>query len=262
MLNSVTGEDFRFPQDGLLLTIGIIGLAWLGLVFGIHSDSHALNALPDSLEHSSPSLSLFVLLLGGWILMVIAMMLPSSLPLVWMFHRMVSHRASPRILVLLLLTGYVAVWTVVGMILLSGQWTLQSLLSVDEWTTPYRAVLGGALLIAAGLYQFSSLKYRCLDQCRSPLAFILSHWQAKRPRWEAWQLGLRHGWFCVGCCWSLMAVLVVLGLSSVWWMLAGGTLMAMEKNMKRGQAVAGVLGGVLIFSGLLVGSQIFPPLPL
>ena len=259
-MNSVTRQDFHFTYAGLMLSIGIIGLAWAGLAFGIHSHLHTVGALPDSFEHPVSSLSLFGLTLGGWVVMVVAMMLPSSLPLVWMFHRMVSHRASPRTLVLLLLAGYVAVWTVVGMILFSGQWTLQSLLFVNEWATSHRTVLAGGLLIAAGLYQFSSLKYRCLDQCRSPLAFIVSHWQAKRPRWEAWQLGVSHGWFCVGCCWSLMVVLVVLGLSSMWWMLAGGTLMAMEKNMKQGRALAGVLGVVLIFSGILAVIQIFPPL--
>ena len=260
MPNSATSQDIRLLQEGLWLTIGIVGLAWLALVFGIPADSHISHSWSDSVKHSSPRLSELALTMAGWVVMITAMMLPSSLPLVWMFHRMVSHRASRRILVLWLLTGYVAVWTVVGMIVLSGQWALRSLLFVNEWAISHRAMLAGGLLIAAGLYQFSSLKYRCLDQCRSPLTFILSHWQAKRPRWEAWQLGMRHGWFCVGCCWSLMGVLVVLGLSSVWWMLAGGTLMAMEKNMKQGRAVAGVLGCMLILSGFLVGSQIFPQL--
>ena len=260
MVNSVTGQDVHYPQEGLWFTIGIVGLAWVGLVCGIPADSQTFNALSHGVAHSSLSLSLLVLTMGGWVVMIVAMMVPSSLPLVWMFHRMVSHRQSSGTLLCLLLAGYLAVWTVVGMVLLSGQWTLQFLLSVKEWTTPDRAGLGGTFLIAAGLYQFSSLKYRCLDQCRSPLAFILSHWQARRPRWEAWQLGMRHGWFCVGCCWSLMAVLVILGLSGIWWMLAGGTLMALEKNLKQGRAVASMLGYLLILSGFLVGTQIFPQL--
>ena len=258
MFNSTTNHVSRFPQEGVWLIMGILGLAWVGLVLGISSHSPMLPALSEGVEHSSLSLSFFLLTMGGWVVMIVAMMVPSSLPLVWMFHRMVSHRRSSRTLLFLLLAGYVTVWTVVGMILLSGQWTLQSLLSVNEWTTPNRAASGGGLLIASGLYQFSSLKYRCLEQCRSPLAFILRHWQAKRPRWEAWRLGMRHGWFCVGCCWSLMAVLVVLGLTSMWWMLIGGTLMAMEKNMKQGRAVASFLGSMLILSGFLVGTQILP----
>ena len=80
MLTSVTRRDFYFPYEGLLLTIGIIGLAWAGLAFGIHSDLHTVSALPDGLDHPSSSPSLFILTIGGWVVMVVAMMLPSSLP--------------------------------------------------------------------------------------------------------------------------------------------------------------------------------------
>jgi predicted metal-binding membrane protein len=104
----------------------------------------------------------------------------------------------------------------------------------------------------AGAYQFSPLMYRCLDECRSPLGFILNRWQGRAERQEAFRLGVAHGLFCIGCCWSLMLIMFGIGLGSLAWMLALGAVTALEKNVSWGRRVVRPLGVVLVLAGLLV----------
>ena len=106
--------------------------------------------------------------------------------------------------------------------------------------------------MVAGLYQFSPLKYRCLDECRSPLGFVLNRWRGVAERREAFGLGIAHGLFCVGCCWSLMLVMFAVGLGSLAWMLVLGVITAIEKNVPWGRRLARPLGVVLLLAGLSV----------
>src|SRR5438132_555279 len=87
-----------------------------------------------------------------------------------------------------------------------------------SWASPW--VIGAGVLLLAGLYQFTALKHKCLEKCRSPLSFIMEHWRGGRQEQEAFHLGVRHGMFCVGCCWSLMLLMFVVGVGSLAWMLA------------------------------------------
>jgi predicted metal-binding membrane protein len=98
----------------------------------------------------------------------------------------------------------------------------------------------------AGLFQFSSLKYRCLDKCRSPLSFVLEHWRGHNHAYYAARLGLRHGAYCVGCCWALMLLMFALGTGSLGWMLLLGGIMAVEKNMPWGRHLSAPLGTALV----------------
>jgi len=101
----------------------------------------------------------------------------------------------------------------------------------------------------------SALKYRCLDKCRSPLNFIVGHWQGGHEQAQAFKLGVNHGIFCLGCCWSLMLLMFAIGVGNIGWMLALGTVMAVEKNMPWGRRLSGPLGIVLLGSAVyLIGS--------
>ena len=101
----------------------------------------------------------------------------------------------------------------------------------------------------AGVYQFSSLKYRCLDKCRSPVAFVMQNWRG-HERWDALRLGVRHGVFCLGCCWALMLLLFAVGVGSIGWMLVLAAVMATEKNATWGRRLSGPLGIVLVVGGV------------
>ena len=191
----------------------------------------------------------------GWALMVVAMMLPTSIPLVATFAALVRRRPEPGRLVLLVVVGYVVAWSAFGL----GAWLFDRLVHLAVAAVPFLdqhpQLVIGATLLTAGLYQFSALKYRCLDECRSPLGFILSRWAGQRPRREALALGLAHGAFCVGCCWSLMLVMFGLGLGSLAWMMALGVVMAVEKNAPWGRRVGRPLGAFLVLAAVAAVSM-------
>jgi predicted metal-binding membrane protein len=107
-------------------------------------------------------------------------------------------------------------------------------------------------LAVAGLYQFSSLKYACLDKCRSPLTFLTSRWQGGNETAQALRIGVEHGLFCVGCCWSLMLLMFLVGTASVAWMLLLGVVMALEKNHPLGRRISAPLGWLLLLAAVAV----------
>jgi predicted metal-binding membrane protein len=104
------------------------------------------------------------------------------------------------------------------------------------------------VLALAGAFQFSGLKRRCLDQCRTPLGQVMRSWRGIAPAREAWGLGLAHGIFCVGCCWALMLIMFVVGTGNVGWMLLLGLVMAAEKNLPWGARLSAPLGLALLAS--------------
>jgi predicted metal-binding membrane protein len=121
-----------------------------------------------------------------------------------------------------------------------------SLVNVQRW------VLGAGVLAIAGLFQFSRLKYHCLDKCHTPLSFIIQHWYGVTPRRHAFLLGMHHGVFCVGCCWAIMLLMFVVGSGNVGWMLALGAVMGIEKNAVWGTKLSQPLGLVLITWGTVI----------
>ena len=186
----------------------------------------------------------------GWTLMIVAMMLPSSLPLVVTFRALVGRRARPGRLVALLLLGYLAVWAAFGF----GAWIADRLVHAAvealPWLAAHPQLIIGATLLAAGLWQFSPLRDRCLDECRSPLGFVLNRWRGVSERREALLMGIAHGAFCVGCCWSLMLVMFGVGISSLTAMLVLGGVTAIEKNLPQGRRLSRPLGVMLVLAAV------------
>jgi predicted metal-binding membrane protein len=189
---------------------------------------------------------------AGWTLMTFAMMLPTSLPLVQLFRRMTQRRLDSGRLVALLVAGYVAVWALFGAAAHLGDRGLHEVVEQSAWLESNAWLLGAGTLLLAGVYQFTPLKYHCLDKCRSPLSFITEHWHGSGERSQAFRLGVHHGIFCVGCCWSLMLLMFAVGVGNLGWMLALGTLMAVEKNMPWGRRLSAPLGVGLIGAAAVV----------
>lgn len=192
------------------------------------------------------ALLLALVFVAGWTLMTVAMMLPTSLPLVALFHALVRQRPDRARLVLLLIVGYLSTWTLFGVVVHIGDWGVHGAVEQSAWLEANAWIVGAALLALAGLYQFTPLKYHCLDKCRSPLSFIMGHWRGTQDQLQALRLGVHHGIFCIGCCWSLMLLMFAVGVGNVGWMLALGTVMAVEKNMPWGRQLSAPLGGVLL----------------
>ncbi len=250
--------DARRPFAIALL--GLVALAWLALwAWGNSPYSRLLSHDAAAATGGGPGLALAFV--GGWTLMIVAMMLPSSLPLVLMFSALTRRRQDRTTLVGLLLLGYLCTWAVFGAVVHAGDLGLHAVVSQLDWLANHAWLISSVTLITAGLYQFSELKYRCLEKCRSPLSFITEHWRGHGEHRHAFVLGVHHGLFCVGCCWLLMLLMFAVGVGSLGWMLALGAVMALEKNMMWGRRLSAPLGVTLVAAGLAVGAWAALALP-
>jgi predicted metal-binding membrane protein len=230
--------------------VAITVVAWLALWFWEGSPyGHYLHH--DGLGRAGAPLALgaaaFTL---GWTLMIVAMMLPSSVPLVVTFGALVGRRRQPARLVALLLAGYLLVWAGFGFAAWAADRVVHAAVETLPWLAERPQLIIGATLLVAGLWQFSPLRDRCLDECRSPLGFVMNRWRGTSERREALLMGIAHGAFCVGCCWSLMLVMFGVGISSLSAMLVLGGLTAVEKNLPKGRRLTRPLGVVLILAAV------------
>jgi predicted metal-binding membrane protein len=229
-------------------TVGILALAllgWLLLVWLVVDMGHPLAQLtmPGSTDWSAANLlAIWVM----WSVMMAAMMLPSALPMILAFVHLAARSAEPR-RGYAFVAAYLAVWFAFSALATAAQWAFQ----VMDWINPMivstSKVLTATLLLIAGVYQFSPLKRVCLASCRTPLAFLLGEW---RPGVRgAFAMGVRHGLFCLGCCWALMALLFVGGVMNLAWIAALSIAVAIEKLVPRGELIATILGVALIGVG-------------
>jgi predicted metal-binding membrane protein len=188
----------------------------------------------------------FLLFVVGWTLMTVAMMLPTSMPLVTLFRRLTRQRPDRLRLVILLVVGYLGIWVLFGGLAHLGDLFIHGAVEHSAWLGANAWVIGAGTIMLAGIYQFTPLKYKCLDKCRSPLSFIAEHWRGSQEALQAFRLGVHHGLFCIGCCWSLMLLMFVVGVGNLGWMLALATVMAVEKNMPWGRKISAPLGLALV----------------
>lgn len=198
-----------------------------------------------------------LLYVGGWVLMSAAMMLPTTFPLLETFRRLTLRRADRGLLMGLVVGGYLSAWLGFGLLAHGVDWGLRAVVVQSVWLTFNGWVFGAAVLAAAGLFQFSALKYRCLNQCRSPRSFVVQHRRGGREPWRAFLLGAHHGVYCVGCCWALMLLMFVVGTGNVGWMLVLGAVMAIERNVSWGPRLSAPLGAaLLVWSAWIVFAQL------
>lgn len=258
-MNGVRHHSAFLPLMGLLIALAWFTLwVWEQSPYGRYLDhgdwtqigvaANICLALPAG-EVVLPIL----LYVGGWILMIAAMMLPTTLPLLEIFRRLTIRRRDRGQLIALVIVGYLAAWTIFGLAAHGIDWGLRELVEGNVWLTFNGWVFGAAVLALGGAFQFTSLKYRCLDKCRSPMMFVMQHWRGKQERLQAFLLGVAHGLFCVGCCWALMLLMFVVGTGNVGWMLALGVVMALEKNLPWGRHLSTPLGlGLLLWAVVVI----------
>jgi predicted metal-binding membrane protein len=181
------------------------------------------------------------------------MMLPTTLPLLAIFRRLTARHKDRSRLVALVIAGYLGAWLGFGIIAHAADWLLHEIVERSLWLGANAWVIGAGTVLLAGLFQFSRLKYRCLDKCRTPLSFVMEYWRGRNDRRNAFSLGIHHGIFCVGCCWALMLLMFAVGVGNLSWMFLLGTLMAVEKNMPWGAKLSAPLGASLLgWGGLIV----------
>jgi predicted metal-binding membrane protein len=186
--------------------------------------------------------------LGVWLVMMAAMMFPSVAPTVGLYSTMTKRRNPLAPLVFV--SGYLLTWTTAGLLAFVVSGAGRRLFGdALAWDRAGRWVAGGVLLIAA-VYELTSLKSVCLRHCRSPLGFLLGSWRDGLP--GALQMGAKHGAWCVGCCWALMASLFALGGMSVAWMALVAALIALEKTLPWGRVATYGTAVILLILGVLL----------
>ena len=234
---------------------GIVALAWLYL-FRLSQEMESMAAM--GMAHVEAwTLADAALTTTMWAVMMAAMMLPGATPMLLVFTTVNSKRradhsvggAPPLVSTGLFTLGYLLVWGGFSLAAATAQWGLQAaaLLTDDAWTV--MPVVGAAVLIAAGVYQLTPLKYACLARCQTPLGFLLSEW--RDGDLGALVMGLRHGLFCLGCCWVLMALLFVGGVMNLAWVAAITAFVLLEKLLPAGRAISWITGLGLILWGIV-----------
>ena len=207
-----------------------------------------MKPIPWSFQH-------FLIIILMWWVMMIAMMLPSASPMLLLYVRVMQHAQKNTVSQKFVPTayfvaGYLLIWLLFSLLATLLQWRLEqqdllsmNLISSNRW-------ISGGLLIAAGVYQFSPLKTACLKFCRSPAQFIANYMQ--KGRLGALKMGLRHGWFCLGCCWGLMLLLFVGGVMNLFWIVALSVFVLIEKVYSKARGLTHLLSISLIFWGLAI----------
>ena len=225
--------------------VGLAGIAWLLAVQQApgmtNMGSLAMVGAPMSMSLSAP------LFMAMWVTMMVAMMFPAVAPMV-LAHRMVTrHRGESPVSSGAFAAGYLSVWTVAGLAPLAIFLLFRAYAVASLGDTPV-AVGAGAVVAVAGAYQFTRWKSTCLRACRTPLGFIMTH-DFRRGGRGAILAGLSHGAYCLGCCWALMTVLLVVGLMNLTWMAALAVVFLAEKNWSHGVGLTRVVGVLLLVLG-------------
>lgn len=242
-------------RDRLIVAIGtaaVVALAWAYLAAGAGMDTEMMADMPDMAPMPWTPLYAALLFVMWWVMMI-AMMAPSAAPTVLLYAAVKRKQETASCAAIdgwMFLAGYLVTWAGFSLVAVLAQWALErfGLLSMAMASTS--ATLGGIILLAAGLYQFTPLKHACLRYCESPLLFLGRHW---RPGTRgALRMGLRHGSYCVGCCWFLMALLFVSGVMNLVWIIAIALYVAGEKLLPFGRRLSYAAGGALILSGTII----------
>jgi predicted metal-binding membrane protein len=239
------------PRPGFdPVLLGGVGAAWLLMLALVALDATAVIEHDAILSGDLPwpvAVSVFI---GSWQLMTAVMMLPTSLPMVRAFATTAARQARPRTTMAVFLAGYFAIWTGFALAALAGDAGLHWLVDRWAWLAERPWLISGSVLVGAGAFQFSPIKERCLAECRSPIQFLWRHY--RRGVGGAWQLGVRHGLFCLGCCWALMLIMFAVGVGSLTWMAALTGVMLLEKTSRIGRRLVPVVGIALLVWGALV----------
>lgn len=204
-------------------------LCWAYLAWLAAAPAHSMESMAPGIGHWSAA-DFLVMLLMWWVMMV-GMMIPAASPMIMIYARVARQakgRGAPFAQAAWFALGYLLAWLGFALAATALQWSLERALLLAPMTSSVTPRAGGALLIVAGLYQFTPLKDACLAHCQSPLRFI-QRYGFRGERGAAVRLGLRHGAYCIGCCWALMILLFVGGVMNLLWVAAIAAVVLVEK---------------------------------
>jgi predicted metal-binding membrane protein len=239
----------RLPRIGLLALVGLTALAWVLVIWSSRNMDAPLVMAMMPMTNAWTTLEASMVWVM-WAVMMGAMMLPSVYPVIVMHRRVAASRpggcpGDTRYFV----AAYLIAWAVFSLAATVAQWALQSTGVLSRMLVITQGWLAGVLLVVAGIYQFTPLKDSCLGSCRTPIGFFITHWRTGPL--GAFSMGLRHGLYCIGCCWALMALLFVFGVMSLQAIALLATAVAVEKLAPGGTLSSRTLGVIFVAWGLL-----------
>jgi len=256
-------------RDRLIVLGGLVAIALLAWLFVLAGAGTGMSIAamttwqfpPPLLPHANEAWppQYWIIMLLMWWIMMIAMMTPSAAPMILLYARVVRHaqrqgQMAPAVVpTAWFALGYLIAWLAFSTAAVSVQWGLERLglvhmmmmWSLDKW-------LSAAFLFAAGAYQLSPLKEICLRSCRSPFEFLSRHW--RRGRAGALRMGLGHGLYCVGCCWTVMALLFVGGIMNLLWIAGLALFVLIEKVAPFGRRIGRLAGVAMLAASAYVAA--------
>lgn len=245
-------------RDRIIVVSALAIIAALSWAYTLSLASDMQNNMDLTMEMARPQVQTwgtadFALAFVMWWVMMVAMMTPSAAPMILVFaavNRRRQNQQVPYVPTSVFLVGYLLVWAAFSVVASVAQWGLHAVALLSPMMVSTSSpVLGGILLLIAGIYQWTPLKHACLSKCRSPLGFVLNEW--REGKWGAFLMGIKHGGYCTGCCWSLMTLLFVAGAMNLLWVAAIGGVVLLEKLVPAGQRM-GQAAGVLMVAGGVV----------
>lgn len=236
--------------------VGVIVLSWAYLLTGAGMSMHEMGGMLMPMRAGPWTPGYTVVVLVMWAVMMAAMMLPSAAPMILFYDTIARARRSKGGSATasgVFVFGYIAVWAAFSLAAVALQFGLEKAVLLSPMMQTTSTTLAGAVLIAAGLYQWTPLKQACLRRCRSPLDFVMTHWRQGAS--GAFIMGVQHGVYCLGCCWMLMLLLFVGGVMNLGWIAGLAGFVLVEKFAPAGHWIGRAAGAVLIAWG---GATLFP----
>ena len=233
----------------------LIAFSWFYVFFINHSMTKDLSSME---KLSSPQMGFFgfkdfLSLLIMWSFMMLAMMIPSATPMILVFASVYKKKLSQGqefVPTWIFLSGYGVIWILFSFATALAQFFLHNFALITDELKLVNPVISGSVLIAAGVYQFTPIKNICLKNCQGPLSFIMGNWRYGKK--GAFLMGVKHGSYCVGCCWVLMLLLFAAGVMNLLWVILISLFIFIEKIFAKGRGISYVSGTALILFGLWV----------
>ena len=258
-MQEVTTLEAMLRRDRGIVLVGLAVIALLAWAYTVYLARDMNTGMSMSTNMAMPVTQSwgavdFGLTYIMWAVMMTAMMAPTATPMILAYASLNRRRRDPQppyTSTAVFLLGYVVIWSGFAALATLAQWGLHIGALLSPMMVSTSPILGGALLLAAGIFQLSPIKYACLANCRTPIGFLMTEWRDGSR--GALFMGLLHGSYCLGCCWILMGLLFVLGVMNLLWIAALAAFVLVEKVAPRGHLVSRLSGLVLIgWSGWVV----------
>jgi predicted metal-binding membrane protein len=247
-----TAIEMILRRDRILVAAGLLAvvvLSWAYLWAGAGMSMHEMDGMLMPMRMEPWTFRYAVIVFGMWLVMMAAMMLPSAAPMILLYGTISRRRkASGELGTTSFVLGYAVIWGLFSIAAVALQFAMEEAALLSSMMEMTSVALAGIVLIAAGLYQWTPLKQACLRRCRSPLDFIMTEWREGSA--GAFIMGLRHGGYCLGCCWLLMLLLFVGGVMNLAWIAALAIFVLIEKLAPAGHWIGRVAGvGLIVWGG-------------